>query len=248
MDFKKFLIAVAIFACPTVYAQETSSVANDDNSKVVTYDEDGFKDLHSTMDAMLNQNGLRWDVIGYSNGSPIAASMRGGLYLSPRVGLEYTYLPKPGTQYPAVSAELGLGYRTKRIDARAYIGIATCRYGELSDKKARYLAPRASVEVLYEVAYDHNNQENFFKIGGELNYRLRRTYIDDETCEFRFTGSYPGVALLLEYERQFMFSRSSITVGARIGTDNEIGNGTKAWGVNAGVYFSYRIGLQKKNL
>lgn len=248
MDLKKFLIVAAIFACPTLYAQEVSSEVETEGSDSIVWTQEGFESAHAAMDAMGDNFGLRYDIEYLEDGSIETVLLRGGLYLSPRVGFEYNYMPKSGTNYPALSAELGVGYRTKRLDARAYVGLATCRYGNLSDKKAKYLSPRMSVEVLYEVARDHQYEENLFKIGGEVNYKLRRTYVDDEVCEFNFTGSYPGVALLLEYERQFWGSRSSITLGARFGTDCEIGNGIKAWGFAGGVYVSYRIGVQKKKI
>lgn len=246
MEFKKFFVAAAIFACPAIYAQNASS--EEDAPETIVWTQEGFESAHSAMNAMSDNFGLRYDIEYYEDGSIETVLLRGGLYLSPRVGFEYSYMPKSGTSYPALFGDLGIGYRTKRLDARAYFGIATCRYGNYSDKKLKYLAPRMSVEVLYEVARDHRYEENLFKIGGEVNYRLRRTYVEDETCMFNFTGSYPGVALLLEYERQFWGSRSSITLGARIGTDSEIGNGVKAWGVSGGVYLSYRIGVQKKNV
>lgn len=248
MDFKKFFVVLAIFACPAIYAQSNLSEDSEEAPDSIVWTQEGFESAHAAMDAVSNNFGLRYDIEYYEDGSIETVLLRGGLYLSPRVGFEYTHLPKSGTSYPAIFGELGIGYRTKRIDARAYFGLATSRYGKLSNKKATYLSPRMSVEVLYEVARDHRYEENLFKIGGEVNYRLRRTYVENEYCMFNFIGSYPGIALLLEYERQFWGSRSSITLGARIGTDNEIGNGIKAWGVSGDVYISYRIGVQKKTV
>jgi len=248
MDFKNFFVMAAIVITPAVYAQDIETEVETEETDTIVWSQEGFESAHSAIDAMNDVAGMRYDVEYFSDGSIEGVYRRGGLYLSPRVGFEYNYLFTSKTNYPSFVGEIGLGYRTKRVDARVYAGIATCRYGNLSDKNLKYLSPRVSVEVLGEVAHDRKFEENLFKIGGAINYKLRRTYIEDEACQFSFTGSYPGIALILEYERQFFGSRSSLAITATVGTDCEIGNGTKAWGIAGNVSVAYRIGVQKKTV
>jgi len=249
MDFiKKVLVMALIAVTPAIYAQE---VDFDDESAApdsVVWTQEGFESAHAAMNAMSENFGLRYDIVYRGDGSIEEAMMRGGLYLSVRGGCEYNYIFKAGTNYPAGFGEIGIGYRTKRIDLRIYGGLGYAEYGKLSDKKAWYLSPRLSTEFLYEVARDNQFEENLFKIGAAVNYKCRRNYVDDETMEAKFTGSYPGVALVLEYERQFWGKRSSIAVGLQVGTDCEIGNGTKNWGLAGNLTVAYRIGVQKKDV
>lgn len=239
---------VMIAITPAIYAQDFDFEDESQAPDTVVWTQEGFESSHAAMNAMSDKFGMRYDISYLGDGSIESATMRGGLYLSIRLGGEYNYLFKSKTNYPAAVGELGIGYRTKRLDARTYFGVATCQYGNYSDRRAWYFAPRMSVEVLGEVACDHRFEENSFKIGGFIDYKLRRTYVEDAACKFNFTGSYPGVGLALEYERQFWGSRSSIAVCAHIGTDCEIGNGKSAWGIAGTVSIAYRIGVQKKDV
>jgi hypothetical protein len=247
---KKIFLAtiVAISSILNVYSQEYYFDDEDQAPDTISWTQDGFQSAHSAMNAMGDRFGLRYDVSYLDDGTIEGVTTRGGLYLSPRVGFEYSYVFGSKTNYPALVGELGIGYRTKRLDARFFAGVASARYGKFSDKEGKYISPRLSVEVLYEVCHDHAYEENSFKIGAELNYHLRRAYAIDKDYKFSFVGSYPGVAAILEYERQFWGSRSSLTVGLKVGTEYEPGNGKQAWGVCGGVYVAYRIGLQKKNV
>lgn len=231
-----------------IYAQDFESDVESEAPDTVVWTQEGFESVHAAMSAMNEHNLLRYDIVYCGDGSIEEVMMRGGLYLSVRGGCEYNYIFKSGTNYPAGFGEIGLGYRARKFDLRIYGGLGYAEYGKLSNKEAWYLSPRLSTEFLYEVACDRHFEENFFKIGAGINYKCRRNYIDDETVEAKFTGSYPGIALILEYERQFWGKRSSIAVGLQIGTDCEIGNGTKAWGLAGNVTVAYRIGVQKKDI
>jgi hypothetical protein len=247
---KKFFLMALIAITPVfLYAQTDDFGVEEEAPDSVVWTQEGFESAHAAMSAMGESFGLRYDIVYRGDGSIEEAMMRGGLYVSPiRLGFEYNYLFSSTTNYPAWTAEIGLGYRTRRVDMRIYAGLGYAEYGKLSDKDAWYLAPRVSAEFLYEVARDKQFEENLFKVGAALNYKHRRTYINDGIVESSFSGSYPGIALVLEYERQFWGKRSSIAVGVQVGTDCEIGNGTKAWGLAGSVNISYRIGVQKKDV
>ena len=245
---KRFLFAAIIAVFPAICVQSYADENDSNESENVVWTQDGFQSAHHAMSAMNERSGLRYDVVYRQNGSIEDVSTRGGFYLSPRVGFEYNYLFGSKTNYPAIVGELGLGYRTKRLDARFYAGVASARIGNYSDKGGKYISPRLSIELLGEVAHDHQFEENLFKIGVAINYHLRRANVVGEGYAFDFVGSYPGAALLMEYERQFWGSRSSLTLGVYVGNDYEPGLNKQALGIAGGVYFSYRIGVQKKNI
>ena len=248
---KKLFWVVVVLAMTTgiVYANEVENSVETQEQDSMVLTPEGVKDYLAATDAMAEKFGLRYDIEQFDDGSVNQITIRGGVYLGLRAGFEYNYIFGSKTNYPAWVGELGIGYRTKRMDFRAYAGIARAEYGNYSDRQGMYISPRLSLEFLYEVAALGEFEENLIKVGAGVNYHLRRAYVVDKDYMFSFVGSYPGVEIIpFEYERQFWGSRSSLTLGLYIGTDYECGNGKAAFGVTGGVHFSYRLGVQKKTV
>ncbi len=245
---KWFLVVAIAVATFTVNAQESVNIEQQKNDSVeLDFSDDGIKDFMESTDLIVSAMSPRLDILQNEDGSLAYMFRREGCYLSLRGGFEYRALSS-GLHYPGYMVQLGVGYRTKKWDFRAYAGVSHAKYGMLSDKDGYYLSPGLSLETLYDFLPFGAFEENHLKVGLALNYAMKMTYVEQENVKYSSHGATPGASLLFEYERQWWGHGSSLVVGLEVGTDFESGANSNAWGVKAGINLAYRFVVSKKTL
>ncbi len=237
---KKIMVAVALLmAVAQVYSQRNvRSEELDSMHRTV----EAVDQANEALYVALSDMGYRLDVKYRDDGSVSSVFKRGGYYAGIKGSFDITYISKV---YPAFDASITFGHSNMNCDVRFNIGVAMRQYGALTDTTGIYFAPKLSVEALGYVANWGAFEENHFLIGGELGFVCDKMYnTDNKTYMFSVTAGRPYAGVLLEYQRSFFESRSSLAVTAFCRIDSDFGMNTHKLGMSAGVSLAYRFNFK----